>query len=154
VIVCDGGTPSLCDTGRIIINVLPVNDPPNVPDSTVTIPEDSIVTVCVPVTDVDGPSILTSSCGGPSNGTASPFSVSGNSVCVTYTPDTGFTGTDTICIIVCDGGNPSLCDTSKIIINVVCKTPAQPDVTLSQPGCGGSNGTITVTSPLRSDYSY
>jgi hypothetical protein len=116
LITCDLG--GLCDTSIIAIVVTPENDPPVVPDTTVTTPEDSTITVCLPITDVDaGDSWTTSLCGGPSNGTltAGP-TVTGNEVCITYAPDANWNGTDSICVITCDAGG--LCDTSFIEIIV------------------------------------
>ena len=37
---------------------------------------------------------------------------------VTYTPTTDFNGTTSICIEVCDNGNPELCDTAIFNVNV------------------------------------
>ncbi|WP_458628689.1 DUF7507 domain-containing protein [Winogradskyella sp. PC D3.3] len=36
----------------------------------------------------------------------------------TYTPNTGFVGTDTFTYVVCDNGNPQACDTATVTINV------------------------------------
>jgi hypothetical protein len=167
IVVCDNG--GLCDTGVIIINIPPVNDPPVVPDTTVTTPEDTPIEVCVPFTDVDTGDVHVASIGcGPSNGTiTSGPTVNGNTVCVTYTPNTNYNGRDSICIVVCDNGG--LCDTGVIIINIppVNDPPVVPDTTVTTPedtpievcvpftdvdtgdvhvasiGCGPSNGTIT-----------
>ena len=51
----------------------------------------------------------------PTNGTVA---VSATGV-VTYTPNTGFTGTDTFTYEVCDVSNPALCDTATVTIDVV-----------------------------------
>ncbi len=146
VIVCDGGTPNLCDTSNITITVTPVNDPPVVPDTTVTTPEDTPITICIPVTDVDGISILPSPCGGPSNGTINGWTVQGNTVCVTYTPSPDYNGTDNLCVIVCDGGTPNLCDTSNITITVtpVNDPPVVPDTTVTTP----EDTPITICIPV------
>ncbi|MBK9794195.1 MAG: hypothetical protein IPP60_14140 [Sphingobacteriales bacterium] len=82
IVVCDNG--GLCDTGVIIINIPPVNDPPVVPDTTVTTPEDTPIEVCVPFTDVDTGDVHVASIGcGPTNGTiTSGPTVNGNTVCV------------------------------------------------------------------------
>jgi len=119
--VCDNGTPlpALCDTAYIYVNVLPVNDPPVVVGITTTTPEDTPITICRTITDVDPGSTFTSFvCGNPSNGTISYPVVTGNQVCVTYTPNPGFNGTDNFCIQVCDNGAPQLCDTAMYTINI------------------------------------
>lgn len=123
--ICDNEVPAACDTATVYITVVPVNDPPVVPDTTVTTPEDTPVTVCITITDPESASqshlIQTILCG-PDNGTITSASVNNGSlphtVCVTYNPDLNYNGVDTICLVVCDNGNPVLCDTSKITITV------------------------------------
>ncbi len=122
-VVCDNGTPSLCDTATAYIAVLPVNDPPFVPDTLVTTPEDTPTTVCIPITDIDltDQHIAALNCNAL-NGTVSNILVNNISnpheVCVSYTPDLNFNGTDSFCIVVCDNGLPSACDTSVVTIVV------------------------------------
>ncbi|MBK7506346.1 MAG: hypothetical protein IPI52_15215 [Bacteroidetes bacterium] len=86
--ICDANGD--CDTAIVNITVNPVNDPPVVPDTTVTTPEDTPIEVCVPFTDVDTGDVHVASIGcGPTNGTiTSGPTVNGNTVCVTYTPNT------------------------------------------------------------------
>ncbi|MBI2967563.1 MAG: tandem-95 repeat protein [Bacteroidetes bacterium] len=125
VIVCDNGTPSLCDTTYIPVYVTPViipNNPPVVTDTIGTTPQDSSVTICTTVNDPDAGSTFTAILCGVNNGTAS-VTITGNQLCVTYTPNSGFTGMDTVCVIVCDNGTPSLCDTAKVNITVTYTPP-------------------------------
>ncbi|MBK9330357.1 MAG: hypothetical protein IPM95_13905 [Sphingobacteriales bacterium] len=100
------------------IQILLLNDPPVVPDTTVTTPEDSTITVCIPFIDVDvNDTHSTSVACGPGNGTiTSGPTVTGNTVCLTYTPNTNYNGIDSICIVICD--NDGLCDTGVVYINV------------------------------------
>ncbi|MFN8283154.1 MAG: Ig-like domain-containing protein [Chitinophagales bacterium] len=143
VVVCDNG--GLCDTGIIHIIIPPVNDPPVVPDTTVTVPEDSTITVCLPITDIDVNDTHTATVAcGPNHGTISGPVVSGNSVCVTYTPNPNYNGTDSICVVVCDNGG--LCDTGiiHIIIPPVNDPPVVPDTTVTVP----EDSTITVCLPI------
>ncbi|MAT53179.1 MAG: hypothetical protein CMN32_01780 [Saprospirales bacterium] len=42
--------------------------------------------------------------------------------CVGYAPNTNFTGTDTLCIIICDDFQPVVCDTQVIVFEVIQKT--------------------------------
>ncbi|MFH0867122.1 MAG: Ig-like domain-containing protein, partial [Bacteroidota bacterium] len=143
VVVCDGA--GACDSAVLVINVIPANDPPIVPDSTVTIPEDSTITVCLPITDVDGPTPFTlGSIGCFTNGTATAAIV-GNDVCITYTPDAGFSSIDSVCVTVCDGAG--LCDSAVLVINVIPDNnnpPFIPDtsVTINQ------DSTITICVPF------
>ncbi|WP_394369723.1 Ig-like domain-containing protein [Edaphocola aurantiacus] len=46
---------------------------------------------------------------------------------ISYTPPTGFTGTDTITYKVCDNGTPSLCDTAMVVVTV--NPPGTPNTT-------------------------
>ncbi len=121
--VCDNGVPPLCDTATAYITVIPVNDPPYIPDTTVTTPEDTPTTVCIEITDIDVTNTHVSIVGcNPANGSLSSLSVNNLSnphlVCVTYSPNTNFNGTDSFCIVVCDNGVPSACDTSVVTIIV------------------------------------
>ncbi|HPB26060.1 MAG TPA: gliding motility-associated C-terminal domain-containing protein, partial [Bacteroidales bacterium] len=141
--VCDSGLPVSCDTALVIITVTPVNDPPVVEDSTVTIPPDSTIVICLPITDVDGPMPFSlSATGCVQNGTATAV-VNGNLVCITYTPDSAWTGIDTVCVTICDGLGS--CDTGYLIINVI------PDT--SQSVVIGVAKTITEVI-VNTDHSY
>ncbi|MDW8419307.1 MAG: Ig-like domain-containing protein [Chitinophagales bacterium] len=113
--ICDGGTPNLCDTAVITITVVPVNDPPDIVQGPVTTNEDVPTTFCPNISDIDVGDVLTVSiCGGPSNGTATV-----NNNCVTYSPFINYNGPDAICLVVCDNGNPVLCDTVNVPITVL-----------------------------------
>ncbi|RMG84710.1 MAG: gliding motility-associated C-terminal domain-containing protein, partial [Bacteroidetes bacterium] len=51
----------------------------------------------------------------PANGGAP---LNGDS-CVIYIPDTDFVGTDTFCLLVCDTGNPQVCDSTFVVVTVL-----------------------------------
>ncbi len=123
--VCDNEVPPACATALAIITVTPINDPPVVNDSTVTTPEDVPLTVCLPITDPESSTQAHSVtlCGGPSNGSLNGTLGTNNgsiphTVCFTYTPTTNYSGTDQICLVICDNGSPVLCDTARVTINV------------------------------------
>ncbi|MBX2903476.1 MAG: tandem-95 repeat protein [Chitinophagales bacterium] len=123
--VCNNGSPVLCDTAYVFINITPVNQPPHVPDTTVTTPEDVPITVCLPITDRDVAieSYSVNVCGNPVNGVIAVGPIVNNPlvprlVCLNYKPNTNYRGTDSICLIICDNGSPILCDTAKIKINI------------------------------------
>jgi hypothetical protein len=65
---------------------------------------DSLTTFTEPATEIN-------SCEDPENGT---LDIVGT--CFSYTPDPGYNGTDTFCVVVCDPNNPALCDTTIVII--------------------------------------
>jgi large repetitive protein len=146
VIVCDNGVPSKCDTLKIPITVTPVNDKPVVTITPVTVKEDTIVTVCFPITDPDVGQTFTSTPCGARNGTVTSVITAGQ-VCVTYTPTPNFYGTDTICVIVCDNGTPSKCDTAKIPVTVtpVNDKPIVPDATTSTPNTTPTTLCVPIT---------
>src|SRR5436190_5379081 len=83
--VCDNGTPSLCTSASVSVNVLPVNDAPTasitVPSSTA---EGSGVTATVSVSDVDENESFTYAWTVTKNG--SPYA-SGTSSSISFTPD-------------------------------------------------------------------
>jgi gliding motility-associated-like protein len=151
--VCDNGTPRppKCDTATAYITITPVNDPPIVPDTTVTTPEDSTITVCLTIADADGTDQhVASFCDAPDNGviTSGPIVSNGsNTVCITYRPNANFNGRDSICLTICDNGIPSLCDntTIRIIVTPVNDPPVAvndnytttEDVTIVQGTAGG-----------------
>ncbi len=145
VIVCDNGNPSMCDTAVVVINVTPKNDPPQVTDSTIVIAQDSTITLCIPIIDPDqGQTYSSSSCGAAANGT-STVTVSGGQVCITYIPNSGFTGLDSMCVVICDNGTPSLCDTAVIHITVTGSPIVQNE------NVSGTTGTPITGSILTND---
>lgn len=115
-IVCDGGTPNLCDTARVIITVNPVNDKPLAVDDVATTPEDVQVCVSVLNNDINVDDDILSVTSLPNTANFGVSIISGNQVC--YTPSPNYYGKDTIDYIVCDNAAPSLCDTGRIIITV------------------------------------
>jgi VCBS repeat-containing protein len=167
--VCDNGSPSLCAQITVPITVTPVNDNPVIVDLTPqTILEDTPLTICTTINDVDVSSAFTATLCGVTNGTATP-SVVGNQLCINYTPTLNFNGVATVCVIVCDNGSPSKCDTTTLTINVmpvndkpvvtvvpivvsedgtttVCMPITDPDVgnTFSSTSCGVLHGTVST----------
>jgi gliding motility-associated-like protein len=143
VVVCDYN--GLCDTVVVVIDVTPVNDPPQVVDVigqptdtlTTSTPEDTPITICLDAIDVDGDSLqVTSVAGGLNNGTAS--GLADGDTCWTYTPDPDFNGTDSVQVVVCD--NNGGCDTVLVIIDV---TPVN-DPPVITDGTGTSIDTLNV----------
>lgn len=121
-ILCDDGIPSLCDTAVVLIKVIPTtidNDPPVAnPDAYVTFENVPLTdNILINDADPDGDNIIlnTSPLSGPNNGSVSILP-NGN---MTYTPDAGFIGQDTLTYYICDDGVPSLCDTTTVIITVL-----------------------------------
>lgn len=106
-----------CSTATVTVDVLPIVD---AFDDTATTEEDTPVNIDILANDNDLPTIGTLTTTNPSNGTVvindngTPNDPSDDTV--TYTPDTGFTGTDTFDYTICDAlGN---CDTATVTIVV------------------------------------
>ncbi len=143
--VCDNGVPVKCDSATVYITVTPVNDAPVVGDSTITTPEDQPITVCVPFSDVDVTDLHAANllCN-PASGAVSNITVSDifHTLCVTYTPNPNFNGNDSLCLIICDNGLPSKCDTSHIRITV---TPVNdPPIAINDAYTTSEDVTLTV----------
>ena len=114
--VCDNGTPSLCDTAKVIFNVTAVNDAPVATNDTISVTEDVPATGNVLANDSDpeGDGLTASLVTAPVNGTV-VLNADGS---FTYTPNVDFNGADSLVYQVCDNGVPSLCDTATVIFNV------------------------------------
>jgi large repetitive protein len=118
--VCDLGTPILCDTGLLIINVSNVNDAPkaNVDEGTVLVNGSTNVVILSNDTDADG--VLTNVNttitidDAPNHGVAS-VNPDGT---ILYTPTANYVGLDTLIYKLCDNGTPQLCDTAIVFITV------------------------------------
>ncbi|MEP5620022.1 MAG: Ig-like domain-containing protein, partial [Gilvibacter sp.] len=119
--VCDGGSPTACDTATVTIEVIdnPIieNDPPVANNDTnvteVGVPVDG--NVIVNDYDMDGDPIIVTGNTTPDNGTV----VVNPDGTYTYTPNPGFEGEDTFEYTICDNGAPALCDTATVYIQVI-----------------------------------
>jgi len=129
LVLCD--QTNLCDTVKVPIIVLPtesVNNPPVVIPNPLTVLQDSTGDICVPILDPDAGDMFTYTPCGVNNGTATG-TVNNNQLCLAYTPDPGFTGRDSICVIVCD--QVGACDTTAIPVTVLA--PLIPQITPEPP---------------------
>lgn len=130
VIVCDDGVPILCATGAVDVDVYPVANADTATTSAGT-------PVSIPVGDndlgtVDPPTVAST----PSHGTVS---VSGSAI--VYTPDPGFSGTDSFTYTICASIAPTLCDGATVTVTVV------PDAIVPPDGSGGGSGSETAGGP-------
>ena len=102
------------DTGTVTVTVTAVNDAPVAVNDTVTTAEDTAVDIYVAAndTDIEGDTLSVTAVTTPSNGTVI---ASGNTTTVTYTPDAGFTGTDSFDYTVSDGTDT---DTGTVTVTV------------------------------------
>jgi gliding motility-associated-like protein len=142
--ICDTLNPGNCDTAIVTVTV--TNAPPVANPDSVSLVENGSITFNPLINDfdIDGNLDPTSVAiiGGPSNGVAVVDSVTGE---ITYTPNVGWFGVDTIFYMVCDSGVvPILCDTSYIVINVI-SLPVIDVASLVHVDCyGESTGSATV----------
>ena len=157
LVVCDQG--GLCDTVRVPITIVPeipttpTNQPPVVVVTPIITVQDSTTTTCMPILDPNG--LGTNSftiCGAPKHGTANPITTVGGQLCITYTPSSGYFGRDSICVIVCDNGIPSLCDTVNIPITVYPRvqvpTIPQPPIVSLPPIVTKEGVPVSICGPI------
>jgi len=122
---CDNGNPTLCDIARVDLDIFKCYNPPVIKDNgnpidtiRVTFPEDSSVTICYNVTDIDNDPTRVVTINGntiPVSTTDTLFS-NDTLVCLNIVPIPDWNGRDTFNVIVCDVTN--LCDTVVVIVNV------------------------------------
>ncbi len=124
--VNDGSLDS--NTATVNITIAPVNDAPEASDDTATTDEDTAVTIDVLAndTDVENDTLVVQSVTQPSNGT-----VTNNSTNVSYTPNTGFSGTDTFTYTVTDGNGGTDTATVSVAVNDTNQAPVALDQSLS-----------------------
>ncbi len=139
--VCDEGTPQECSTATVtvVIGVEVPNTPPTAVDDYQDVDANLVVTIVVTVNDFDAETANTdldvTLLSQPLHGTAA---VSPGSNEVTYTPDANYEGPDYFLYLACDDGNPVLCDTAQVIIQV--GEPVQPPSDLvAQPDIAYTN---------------
>ncbi len=148
--VCDDATPALCDTVTVNVTVTSENDAPVATPDAPTTPEDTPVDGAVASTDPDTGDTLTATLdSGPTNGMVT-VNADGT---YTYTPDPGFSGTDSFDVEVCDDGTPQLCDTVTVEVTVTpvndapVATPDAPTTPEDTP----VNGAVSSTDPDTGD---
>ncbi|RFM31359.1 Ig-like domain-containing protein, partial [Chitinophaga silvisoli] len=142
--VCDNGTPVLCDTGLIILNIQPRNDAPVAGGDTYAMLEDGTLTVSAPGVlgndnDVDDVTLSANMVTGPLHGT---FTLNRNGS-FTYTPVTNFNGVDTVVYSACD--LEGACDTALILINV--QPVADPPVAGNDVYTATEDVPLTIAAP-------
>ena len=153
-VVCSVDTPSFCRTGTLVVTNVAGggNNAPVATDDTASTTQPNSITVNVVANDFDADvadtlcvSILSLS---------NHFSTdSTNCQNIIYTPDSSFVGNDTCLYMVCDNGNPVLCDTAMLIVSV---TACSPPLFNLNPSCGANSdfcywSGYIVTAGLTSD---
>jgi hypothetical protein len=113
----------------VTINITAVNDAPVANPQTVNTAAGAAVNITLTGSDVEGSTLTYAVVGNPASG-----ALSGTAPNLTYTPNTGFSGTDNFTFRVNDGALNST--TATVTINV----SAPPSVTGTSGGGGGGGG--------------
>jgi gliding motility-associated-like protein len=146
--VCDDGSPVLCTEATVYILINPENQPP------LALNDINVTLINTPVngnvltndSDPDGDviTVTTTLVTPPTNGGTVTIDSVGN---YTYEPATGFTGTDVFVYEVCDDGNPSLCDTAIVTINII-----DPVTGANNPPVANNDNAVTnINTPVNGD---
>jgi large repetitive protein len=129
--VCD--PENACDTATVVVHVLNVNDPPVITENTlpvdtiyVTTAHDAALLICLTALDADmeplDASILDLA---PANGTVT--GLGNGDTCITYQPNSGYVGQDTLAVSVCDAA--AECDRVVVVISIAPE-PNEPPVAI------------------------
>jgi uncharacterized protein YjiK len=149
--ICDAGSPSLCDTATVSITVSSTNLPPVANDDSASAAVDTTVTINVAANDTDPEGNLDvgtantacPGCAPPNYGTL----VANGDGTFDYTPDAGFSGTDSFVYEICDVGSPILCDTAAVTVLVGGSTVIDVRVAAdSDDAEEGGTGSMQLTS--------
>jgi len=118
----------------VSINITPVNDAPVANAQSVTTAQDTATTITLTGSDAEGNALIFSVTGGPSHGTLSGTT----GAVLTYTPATGYGGSDSFTFVASDGQADSAPATVSITV-----TPAAPVLPAAPSG-------LTATAVSRS----
>jgi gliding motility-associated-like protein len=127
VIIGDNGFPVMYDTAIIRLHIWHPNRPPVIADNNSNAAdtlffiayEGELLPICLSVSDPDSDKVAITNIN--TAGSNDSVSVSTNNAnCLDYTPY-GVTGRRRLVVTVCDNGEPSLCNSVVIIINVMPK---------------------------------
>jgi hypothetical protein len=123
-VVCSVDTPSFCRTGTLVVTIVAGggNNAPVASDDTASTTQTNPIIVNVVANDFDA-DVADSLCVSILS-LSNHFSTdSTNCQNIIYTPDSSFVGNDTCVYIVCDNGNPVLCDTGSLVVKVNACVP-------------------------------
>ena len=139
VLVNDGHGGTAVST--VHVNILPVNDPPVVPDYTVSTPEETAVSGVIVAVDVDGDILVYSLFTAPTDGTV----VVNPNGTWTFTPNTNFNGDDRFTVLVTDGQGGTALSVVTVTVVPVNDPPTAPDYDVSTPEDTPLVGTVVGT---------
>ena len=142
-IVCDNGSPSMCDTATAYIIVQDINNPPLASDDINNTLLNTPVNgnVLTNDNDPDGdPITVTTNTVTTNQGVIVNIAPNGD---YTYTPPVGYTGQDQFTYTVCDNGVPQLCDVATVYIEIL--PPGSPQ---NNPPIANADDFITYPFPV------
>lgn len=115
-VICDGASPELCDTGLVTITINQVNQLPNINNEAFSTNLNTLIGGNILANDSDADGTLSVTIVPIVNASNGVFvtDLAGN---FTYTPDNGFTGVDTIVVLVCD--NSGACENDSLFITTI-----------------------------------
>ncbi|MCV6629210.1 MAG: Ig-like domain-containing protein [Flavobacteriaceae bacterium] len=122
--VCDDSTPPLCDTARVFIEVIDIQDPnendaPTANNDNLLTEENSPLTANILANDFDpeGDNLTIQETNlTTQQGVQVTLNADGS---FTYTPETNFVGDDSFSYTICDTANPANCDSAMVFIKVI-----------------------------------
>ena len=142
--ICDKLNPTVCDTALVVVRIAPVIVASY--DNLGTVPSGGSITKPLLVNDTlnsvgsfNPNLVIMAVTDTPSKGTALINAATGQ---VTYTPDAGVSGMDTLIYQICDKLNPSVCDTALVVVNIA------PVIVASYDNLGTVASGGTITKPL------
>gem|GEM_PF-1384797 len=147
VVFCDDNFVPVCDTFVFVINVLPNVTPPSTDTVFVDAPGTSAFDTCLTAAVLQLPGNLGSAtiCGANQNEVT--LTLAGN--CVTIDLADSFTGTTTACVVHCDDSNPTVCDTTYLVISFAGNPTPCPEIfNPSQVFTSLQNGVGEVCLPI------
>jgi VCBS repeat-containing protein len=124
VIVSDGNGGTA--TSLVVIGVTPVNDAPVSSNQNLTTNENVPINGAISATDADGDTLTYTTTGSPANGSVVLNSVTG---AFTYTPNTGYSGSDSFVVTISDGNGGVTTSTVNIGVNAINHAPTANDDT-------------------------
>lgn len=144
------------NVATVTIQVTPVNDPPDARDDSLTVEEDLAATLLLLADNGNGPDTagplepsdtitITSLAGASGSGTTittangATVTIATGGTSVTYTPATGFNGTDTFTYTITDGGGAT--DTATVTVEV---EPGSLPRARTDRASGAENTSVTV----------
>ncbi|WP_206677697.1 DUF7507 domain-containing protein [Winogradskyella eckloniae] len=148
--ICDDGTPALCDTATVTVTVQDPGTPntTNANDDAYYVTPTSILNgnVLSNDNDIEGNTqTVTSTTVTTAEGVT--VNIDPNTGEFTYTPNAGYSGTDSFVYTICDNGTPMACDQATVYITIdgVAGLSIEKSASSSTVGCVGEGDTITYT---------